>query len=183
MLSENQKALLAYIKEIKAQPPVPQVYSNEEIFKRLIECIIDLNIKVGFQNRNSKKHGHLKKKINLRTNEVTYEIKIEREEILIGKIYTLLHELTHYISEHLDTKFLSAKQCEVVADTVAILTMQKLGNYDQLKLAMVNKKWDAETYSELYIKNMVISKQRMLVLKKQIDEGVSYMCDILKIEY
>ncbi len=136
-------------------------------FKLILE---DYNCKFGYQNKGSKKHGHVKRKINLQTNEETLELKIEKDENLAGQVYVIIHELTHLINDHTKTKDLTKKQKEVVADTVAIMYVKTYGLYDDLLRSNMAKKWDVSSYSKNYIKNMSFSNKRRDFIIKQILE-------------
>ena len=91
-------------------------------FKHLVDLITPFlkehNINLGYQRRGCKKQGHYKE--YYQDNKVIKkEILIEQDENDAGKVYVLIHELTHVINNHLHDKTLTKPQKEVVADQVA----------------------------------------------------------------
>ncbi len=145
-------------------------------FKRILQ---DYNCKFGYQNKGSKKHGHVKRKVNLQTNEETLELKIEKDENLAGQVYVIIHELTHLINEHTKNKDLTKKQKEVVADTVAIMYVKTYGLYDDLLESNMSKKWDVSSYSKNYIKSMSFSIKRRDMIINQILETFNHLQIVL----
>ncbi len=136
------------------------------------------NINFGYQNTNSKKHGHLKVKKNLKTNEKIVELKIQKDETFAGQVYTIIHELTHFINDHIESNALTKKQAEVVADTVGIMFVKKYNLYDEYLKANISKKWDVTKYSENYINSMSFSDKKRNIILQQIDDTYEVLIKI-----
>lgn len=145
-------------------------------FKRLLK---EYNCSFGYQNKNSKKHGHVKRKLNIVTGQEIIEMKIEENENVAGKIYTIIHEFTHLINNHLISKDLTYKQKEVVADTVALMIINLLNMKSELENSNLSKKWDIDSYSKNYIYNMACSPKREKDIVEQIKNSFYFLSEKL----
>lgn len=151
------------------------IFDDEIFFIEFMNILKEYNCEFGYQNKGSKKHGHVKRKINLNTKEESLELKIERDENLAGKVYVIIHELTHLINEHVISKNLSRKQKEVVADTTAIMYVKTYGLYNDLLKSNMSKKWNVKLYSNNYINNMAFSLKKEDEIIKQIKETYCFL--------
>ncbi len=152
-------------------------FDFESFFERFFIILENYNCTFGYQNKNSKKHGHVKLKTNLKTGVQSLELKIERQENIAGKIYTIIHELTHLVNNHLTSKHLTLKQKEVVADTVALMFIKSYNLEEELLKSNLAKKWNINSYSKDYIKSMTISKQRAYLVVDEIKKSYILLCD------
>ncbi len=153
-------------------------------FNFLLECLSPFfnykDCSFGYQRKNCKKHGHLKKKINKKTNEVSYELKIEQFDNEAAKVYTLIHELTHLLNDHLDNKDITYAQKEWVADEVSMYFIKSFGFYDLLKKSEMAKKWNIDIYGESHIKNKKISDKRKQIMIRQKTETIKSINNQIK---
>ncbi len=152
-------------------------------FDYVYECLEPLltykNCSFGYQRRNCKKHGHLKKRISRVSGEVSYEIKIEREDFDAALIYTFIHELTHHLNDHLDNRNLTYAQQEWVADEVGMYFIKKLGLMYELESSKLAKKWDIHGYGDKYIANKRISTKRRKLMTYQKDNTIDKISVLL----
>ncbi len=155
------------------------IFDDKSFFIGFNEILKNYNCKFGYQNKNSKKHGHVKRKVNLETKEESIELKIEKNENLAGQVYVIVHELTHLINEHTKNNDLTKKQKEVVADTVAIMYVKTYDLYNDLLISNMSKKWDVSSYSKNYIKNMSFSNKRKDMIIEQILTTFTYLKNVL----
>lgn len=151
----------------------------DDFLSRINPFFIEKNIAFGYQRKNCKKHGHFKKCIFHKTNIVTYEIKIEKYDNDAAKIYTLAHEFTHLINDHLDSKILTYAQKEWVADIVGKNIIEILNMRSELDDSNLAKKWNIDTYGESYIKGRKISKQRLEIMDNQVDKSMYILTKML----
>ena len=128
------------------------------------------NIKFGYQRKNCKKHGHYKKMI--KNGLVSYEIKIEQNDNDAGKIYTLIHELTHCINNHLDEKKLTISQKELVCDQVSKYFINKYDLHQEILTSQLHKKFNVLLYSANWMKNKNVSDEKMLEINNQIEKAI-----------
>lgn len=119
----------------------------------------------------SVRNGHIKAKINRVTNEYSLELAINRQDNIGGQVYTIIHELTHLINNHMFSKELTRKQAEVVADTTAIYFLNKYNLLAKYQNSHVASKWDVLNYSNIYIDNMQLSKHRYQAIIDQINHS------------
>lgn len=122
-----------------------------------------------FLRSDSKRNGHIKAVVNRQTGEYTLELAINRQDNVGGQVYTIIHELTHLINNHMFNKELTAKQAEVVADTTALYFINKFDLMNEYLKSNVASKWDVLNYSNVYIDNMQLSKARYDLIINQIN--------------
>lgn len=127
--------------------------------------------KFRFLRSDSKRNGHIKAKINKRTGEYTLELAINRLDNCGGQVYTIIHELTHLINNHLFSTQLTRKQAEIVADTTALYFINKYQLINDYLKSNVASKWDVLNYSNMYIDNMQLSTNRYQLIIKQINDS------------
>lgn len=136
-------------------------------------------IKFSFQRKGCKKHGHFKKRTNKVTNEISYEISIERNDNDAAKIYVLLHEFCHFINNHLDLNEITRAQKEYVCDYVALFIIKKLDMYDELSISKLSEKWDIDQYALNWIKGKKITEKKRIIMINQINCSISYFDKLL----
>ncbi len=135
----------------------------------------EFECKFRYLRSDSRRNGHISAKVNRRTGEYSLELAINRNDNVGGKVYTIFHELTHLINNHLFGKELTRKQSEVVADTVAIYFLNKYNLYIEYTKSHVASKWDVKNYSNVYIDSMGLSKERYKLIVKQINDSKIYL--------
>ncbi|MFV0246713.1 MAG: hypothetical protein ACK5HS_02125 [Mycoplasmatales bacterium] len=173
-ITDTKLELQAQVQEILNQEQRIDLDINK-FYDYMLEVLKAYNCSFGYQRSDSKKHGHFKIKTDRVTGEETWEIKIERNDNDAGKIYTLIHETTHLLNNHVQNRELTKKQAEVVADTVALHFIYKFNLKEELNNSSVSKKWDVDQYTNTYIKNMSLSNQRKELIIKQIDSTIDYL--------
>lgn len=173
-ITDTKLELQAQVQEILNQEQRIDLDINK-FYDYMLEVLKTYNCFFGYQRSDSKKHGHFKIKTDRVTGEETWEIKIERNDNDAGKIYTLIHETTHLLNNHVQNRELTKKQAEVVADTVALHYIYKFNLKEELNNSSVSKKWDVDQYTNTYIKNMSLSNQRKELIIKQIDSTIDYL--------
>ncbi len=179
-ISSKQKDTKKYLEEqikILLNDVPSKQFDVEYFFEKTFIILENYNCSFGYQNKNSKKHGHVKLKTNLKTGEQSLELKIERNENIAGKIYTIIHELTHLINNHLTSKHLTSKQKEVVADTVALMFIKSYSLEEELLKSKMATKWNINAYSKDYIQSMTISKQRANVVIEEIKKSFKFLSE------
>lgn len=144
-------------------------FSEEKFIDQTQKILNSYNCSFRFLRSDSKKNGHIKAKINRQTNEYTLELAINANDNCGGMVYTVFHELTHLINNHLFDRSLSKKQAEIVADTTALYFVKYYGLLDEYKSSNVAQKWDINNYSNFYIDNMQLSKKRYAIIIEQIN--------------
>lgn len=137
------------------------------IFTSLSPLLRYKNCSFGYQRKNCRKHGHVKKRYNRITGDVSYELKIEKNDIDAALIYTFIHELTHHINDHLDSNKLFYWQQEWVADQVALYFINKFELYNELQKSLLASKWDISKYSSNYINGKKLTKARKDIMQSQ----------------
>lgn len=143
-----------------------------EQFIKNVEVILDsYDCKFRFLRSDSKRNGHIKAKVNRLTGEYTLEMAINRNDNIGGVVYTIIHELTHLMNNHMFSKELTKKQAEVVADTTAMYFVKKYNLLNLYMSSAVANKWDVLNYSNNYIDNMQLSKQKYELIIKQINDS------------
>ncbi len=147
----------------------------EQFLNQTLVILNEFECSFRYLRSDSRRNGHISAKVNSRTGEYTLELAINRNDNVGGKVYTIFHELTHLINNHLFGKELTRKQGEVVADTVALYFVNKYCLYDQYKQSHVAMKWDVDNYSNIYIDNMGLSANRYNIIIKQINESKIYL--------
>lgn len=150
------------------------MYSFEDILNLYKPSLDAHECNFLYQRKNCKKHGHFKKKINRLTNEIIYEIRIDKYDIDSAKIYTFIHEWAHMYNQHLDNKDLTYAQKEYVAHSVAMYTIKYLGLDEIIKKSNLQQKWDINSYGELWMKNRQISQKKIIIMQKQIKRSIEY---------
>ncbi len=146
-----------------------------QVLSILEPCFKYKNCSFGYQQKNCKKHGHFKKKTNKKTGEQKYEIRIEKNDNDAAKIYTLIHEITHLLNDHLDNKNLTYAQQEYVADYVAMYFIEELNLKKELEQSNMAKKWDIYTYSSDYLANKKINKLQHENIQLQINRTKNHL--------
>lgn len=153
--------------------------TNFESIFNIYECSLkEYNCTFLYQRKNCKKHGHFKKKINRKTNVITYEIRIDKDDNDAAKIYTFMHEWAHMYNKHLDVKELTYSQKEFVAHEIAMYTIKKFELEKSLECSNLQKKWDINSYGVMWMKGKQISERKLIIMNKQIQRSVSY-CELL----
>lgn len=144
-------------------------------FMKVISKILDeYDCSFGYVNRGSRKNGHVRLRIDKVMNQRSLELKINRNDNVAGKVYTLIHEVTHLYNEHLESKNLTRKQAEIVADSVAMIFIYALKLEVKILDSDVASKWDVFEYSNNYIKSMACSDKRKIEIFRQIRNTVLY---------
>lgn len=131
----------------------------------------DYDCKFRFLRSDSKRNGHIKAKVNRLTGEYTLEMAINRNDNIGGLVYTIIHELTHLMNNHMFSKELTKKQAEVVADTTAMYFVKKYNLQNLYTSSAVASKWDVLNYSNNYIDSMQLSKQKYELIIRQISNS------------
>lgn len=145
---------------------------NFEQFLDVTKQILrDYQCSFRYLRSDSKRNGHIKAKVNRRTGEYSLELAINRQDNIGGQVYTIIHELTHLINNHMFNKELTSKQAEVVADTTAIYFLNKYNLLADYLNSHVATKWDVLNYSNMYIDNMQLSTQRYRIIINQINNS------------
>ncbi|WOO87119.1 hypothetical protein RZE82_08375 [Mollicutes bacterium LVI A0039] len=143
----------------------------EAFIHKSMEILDSYECSFRYLRSDSKRNGHIKANVNRRTGEYTLELAINRFDNVGGQVYTIIHELTHLINNHMFSRELSKKQAEVVADTTALYFINKFNLLAEYKTSDVASKWNVETYSDMYIDNMQLSKQRYDLIIRQINDS------------
>ncbi len=141
-------------------------------FLRINHLLKEEHCDFKYQRKNCKKHGHYKKKKNKITGEVNYEIRIEKDDNDAAKIYTLCHEMAHFLNKHLDNKDLTYAQKEWVAHYVGMYFIEKYDLVGELKKAKINKKFDIFNYANKWIENKKITPRRQLIMDEQLKNTI-----------
>lgn len=153
-------------------------------FKNFYEATCKLldhnNTVFGYQRKNCKKHGHVKKTVNRTTKEIKYELLIEKDDNDAAKIYTFSHELAHLLNDHLDNKEITYAQKEWVANLVGLNIIDYLGLEEELKKSRLSQKWDLDTYGENYIKNRKVTEKKYFIMENQVDVTTKKIIEKLK---
>lgn len=144
-------------------------FDFEQFIKRTESILSGYECSFRFLRSDSKRNGHIKAKVNRLTGEYSLELAINRRDNIGGQVYTIIHELTHLLNNHMFNKELTRKQAEVVADTVAIYFLNKYNLLAAYLQSDVASKWDVLNYSNMYIDNMQLSKARYQVIIDQIN--------------
>ncbi|MGL4590028.1 MAG: hypothetical protein ACRCUP_07315 [Mycoplasmatales bacterium] len=166
--SKNQTEILLAIDNLIASTSFIQVVSWEEFLKSTLPLLTRFNCDFKYLRKNCKKNGHLRRKYTDYTrSDYQDEIRIESADDDVSKIYTMSHEITHLINNHLESKTLTAKQKEVVADTVAKMIVKRICT-DDLSRASISRKMPIDDYAKNYIQNMALSEQRSKLIIHQI---------------
>lgn len=144
-------------------------------FKHLVDLITPFlkehNINLGYQRRGCKKQGHYKE--YYQDNKVIKkEILIEQDENDAGKVYVLIHELTHVINNHLHDKTLTKPQKEVVADQVAKHFINKWELINDIKTSNIYIEQDLLAYSQKWLNNRQFSDKKSEIINKQIEYSI-----------
>ncbi len=139
----------------------------EQFLIKIQPLLTDFNCDFGYQQKNCKKHGHFKKKVNRTTQLVTYEIKIEKFDNDAAKIYTLIHEITHMYNHHLDQKLLTYAQKEYVADFVAKTIILEMGLQKELEKSKLSQKWNVDSYGLDWLKQRPITLAKRKIIREQ----------------
>lgn len=142
-----------------------QFISRVEVILKSYDC------KFRFLRSDSRRNGHIQAKVNRLTGEYTLEMAINRNDNVGGQVYTIVHELTHLMNNHMFSKELTKKQAEVVADTTAMYFVNKYNLLDLYTTSAVASKWDVLNYSNNYIDNMQLSKHKYNLIIKQINDS------------
>lgn len=155
----------------------PSSYQHLD-FDKFISATMNIlaiyNCKFRYLRVDSKRNGHVKVKINRLTGEHNLELAINKSDNIGGQLYTIIHELTHLLNNHMLNKDISKKQAEVVADSTALYFVAKYSLLDQYLTSDVAKKWDVLNYSNFYIDNMQLSKRRYdLIIRQIIDSKLT----------
>lgn len=141
----------------------------EQFLTKTMEILDDYHCKFRYLRVDSHRNGHIKATVNRVTGEYKLELAINRRDNIGGQVYTIIHELTHLINNHIFGKELTKKQSEVVADTVALYFINKYKLLDLYMKSDVASKWDVLNYSNLYIENMQLSAARYNLVISQIN--------------
>lgn len=147
----------------------------EQFINQTMLILNDFDCKFRYLRSDSQRNGHIKAKVNRRTGEYSLELAINRKDNIGGQVYTIYHELTHLINNHIFGKELTSKQAEIVADTTALYFVNKYNLLDLYVKSDVASKWDVLNYSSMYIDNMGISKQRYMLIIEQINSSKIYL--------
>lgn len=143
----------------------------EQFLDRTKQILADYQCSFRYLRSDSKRNGHIKAKVNRRTGDYSLELAINRQDNIGGQVYTIIHELTHLINNHMFNKNLTSKQAEVVADTTAIYFLNKYDLVADYLKSHVASKWDVLNYSNMYIDNMQLSKHRYTEIISQINNS------------
>lgn len=165
-----KKQLKAHIELLK-EPSNTEAIDFNHFIKRTNQILKDYDCTFRYLRSDSKRNGHIKATINKRTQEYKLELAINRKDNIGGQVYTIIHELTHLINNHMFSRDLTKKQAEVVADTTALYFINKYNLLTDYQTSDVGNKWDVNNYSNIYIDNMGLSKARYQVIIKQINDS------------
>ncbi len=146
-------------------------FDLQQFIAKTNNILEEYDCKFRYLRSDSKRNGHIKATINKRTGEYKLELAINRQDNIGGQVYTIIHELTHLINNHLFGKELTKKQAEIVADTVGLYFINKYDLLDLYKTSHVASKWDVTNYSNMYIDHMGLSKNRYEQIIKQINDS------------
>lgn len=161
--------------ELLAKCDQIQQFNFEQFIKQTTNILYDFDCKFRYLRSDSRRNGHIKAKVNRLTGEYTLELAINRKDNIGGQVYTIIHELTHLINNHIFGKELTSKQAEVVADTVGLYFLNRYNLYDKYLNSNVASKWDVANYANRYIDNMQLSKARYELIIKQINDSKLYI--------
>lgn len=154
----------------------------DDFLKSILKILDSYECKFRYLRSDSIKNGHIKATVNRSTGEYSLELAINRADNVGGQVYTIIHELTHLINNHIFGKELTKKQGEIVADTTALYFINKYDLVTEYKTSAVSNKWDVENYSNLYIDNMQISKRKYDEIIRQINDS-KLIIERMLIEY
>lgn len=144
-------------------------------FNQLVELITPFleenNINLGYQRKGCKKQGHYKEYYQNNI-LIKKEILIEKNENDAGKIYILIHELTHVINNHLHDKTLTKPQKEVVADQVAKHFINKWELINEIRESSVYQNQDLLAYSQKWLNNRQFSDKKSEIINQQIEYSI-----------
>ncbi len=154
-----------------------EINVQDNFFQNVTNLLQQYDCSFRFLRKDSKRNGHVKiKKIN----GIYYrELAINKKDNDAGKMYTIIHELTHLVNNHVHSKNLTSKQKEVVADSTALYFIYCCGLLTQYKNSNVATKWDVLNYSNAYIDSMQISEKRSKVIIDEIRNSITYFTDVL----
>ncbi len=165
-----KKQLKSHIQLLK-EPSHTVTLDFEQFTNKTIDILNEYDCTFRYLRSDSKRNGHIKATINKRTKEYKLELAINRKDNIGGQVYTIIHELTHLINNHMFSRDLTKKQAEVVADTTALYFINKYDLLTEYQMSDVGNKWDVNNYSNIYIDNMGLSKQRYQQIINQINES------------
>ncbi len=148
-----------------------QNFDFDKFINKSQKILQDYDCQFRFLRSDSKKNGQLRVKINRLTGEYQLDLAINKKDNMAGMVYTILHELTHLINNHIFGKELTRKQAEVVADTVAIYFINKYELRALYLKSDVANKWDVLNYSNNYIDQMSLSSERYNRIISQINSS------------
>lgn len=141
-----------------------------ENFWEVTKIIVSqFNCRLRYLRSDSHRNGHAKVTVNRQTGEKKYELAINRYDNPGGKIYTIIHELTHIINNHMLSRNITRKQAEVVADTCAYYFLNRYKLVEEFKTSHVAKKWNVEQYANKYIDIMQLSPNSYKKIIEQIN--------------
>lgn len=126
-----------------------------EVTNKIVELF---DCKLRYLRVDSHRNGHAKVVINRETGEKKYELAINKNDNIAGKVYTIIHELTHIINNHMLSRYVTRKQAEVVADTCAYYFLSRYNLLELFSQSNVASKWDVSEYANKYIDSMGLSK-------------------------
>lgn len=171
MIKQELKNRITMMKECENKKDI-----DFQLFLQQTETILnEYDCSFRFLRSDSRANGKLSAKVNRRTGEYTLNLAINRNDTIAGMVYTICHELTHLINNHIFSKELSSKQGEVVADTVAWYFINKFKLHEEYLKSSAASKWDVENYSNLYIDSMAISKRKYNIIIEQIATSKIYI--------
>lgn len=152
-------------------------------YNRLVEIIKpyldENNIILGYQRKGCKKQGHYKERY-LGTELISREILIEGNENDSGKIYVLIHELTHVLNNHIHDKSLTKPQKEVVADQVAKHFINKWELVDEIKSSAIYQEQNLLAYSQQWLNNRQFSEKKSEIINQQIDYSITFINQLME---
>lgn len=166
--------------ELLRECDVEQELDFGQFVDQTMVILDEFDCKFRYLRSDSHRNGHIKAKVNRRTGEYSLELAINRKDNIGGQVYTIYHELTHLINNHIFGKELTKKQAEIVADTTALYFINKYDLLDLYVESDVASKWDVLNYSSMYIDNMSISKQRYKLIIEQINSSKIYLEKLYK---
>lgn len=144
-------------------------FDYDQFIKSTQSILDDYDCTFRFLRSDSKRNGHIKATVNKQTGEYVLELAINRRDNIGGQVYTIVHELTHLLNNHIFASDLTSKQAEVVADTTALYFINKYQLLNDYLKSNVASKWDVLNYSNMYIDNMQLSKKRYDLIISQIN--------------
>lgn len=165
-----KKQLKQHIK-LLATPSVTTEIDIDKFFMCTDRILKGYDCSFRYLRSDSSRNGHIKAKVNKLTGEYKLELAINKSDNIGGQVYTIVHELTHLINNHMFNKELTRKQGEIVADTVALYFIHKYQLLAKYSSSDVARKWDILNYSNNYIDNMQLSKTRYALIVKQINDS------------